>query len=85
MFERFSDQARQVVVLAADIARAHHHDFLGTEHLLAGILDGGGPAAAALTAWGVTAPAIRGKLDTARTGTRSDPHRPLTHQHQRDA
>ncbi|MDJ0420866.1 Clp protease N-terminal domain-containing protein [Rhodococcus opacus] len=40
VFERFSDQARQVVVLAAGAARTHHQNSVGTEHLLVGILDG---------------------------------------------
>ncbi|MFE7422132.1 Clp protease N-terminal domain-containing protein [Rhodococcus sp. NPDC057529] len=61
MFERFSDQARHAIVLASDAARTHHHDHLGTEHLLAGIHAAGGPAAATLTSWGVTT----GRLDTA--------------------
>ena len=62
VFERFSDQARQVVVLAAGAARTHHQNSVGTEHLLVGIFDAGGPGAAALTSWGVTAPALESKL-----------------------
>ncbi len=38
MFERFSDPARQVVVLAQDEARALRHNYIGTEHLLLGLL-----------------------------------------------
>ncbi|WP_257016474.1 hypothetical protein [Rhodococcus sp. ACS1] len=43
VFERFSDQARQVVVLAAGAARTHHQNSVGTEHLLVGIFDAAAP------------------------------------------
>ncbi|MGW5302082.1 Clp protease N-terminal domain-containing protein [Rhodococcus aetherivorans] len=39
VFERFSDQARQVVVLAAGAARTHHQNSVGTDHLLLALLD----------------------------------------------
>lgn len=49
MFERFTDRARQTVVLAQEEARDLAHDFIGTEHLLLGLLrEGEGMAAAAL-------------------------------------
>jgi ATP-dependent Clp protease ATP-binding subunit ClpC len=49
MFERFSDRARRVVVQAQQEARELNHNYIGTEHLLLGILrDGEGPAAEAL-------------------------------------
>jgi ATP-dependent Clp protease ATP-binding subunit ClpA len=55
MFERFSDEARQVVRLAQEEARRRRHPFIGTEHLLLALLDEGhGPAAQALLAQGVT-------------------------------
>src|SRR5690242_2846702 len=38
MFERFTERARQVVVLAQDEARALRHNYIGTEHLLLGLL-----------------------------------------------
>ena len=38
MFERFTERARQVVVLAQDEARALKHNYIGTEHLLLGLL-----------------------------------------------
>ncbi|WP_084958203.1 Clp protease N-terminal domain-containing protein [Thermoactinospora rubra] len=38
MFERFSDRARRVVVLAQDEARMLHHNYIGTEHILLGLL-----------------------------------------------
>jgi ATP-dependent Clp protease ATP-binding subunit ClpA len=56
MFERFTDEARQVVRLAQEEARRRRHPFIGTEHLLLALLDEGqGPAAEALIAQGVTA------------------------------
>ncbi|MDH6291229.1 Clp protease N-terminal domain-containing protein [Rhodococcus opacus] len=81
VFERFSDQARQVVVLAAGAARTHHQNSVGTEHLLVGIFDAGGPGAAALTSWGVTAPALESKLQGASAPAASAPaagHIPFT-------
>ena len=81
VFERFSDQARQVVVLAAGAARTHHQNSVGTEHLLVGILDAGGPGTAALTSWGVTAPALESKLADASAPAGSAPaagHIPIT-------
>src|SRR6266568_660383 len=39
MFERFSDSARHVVVLAQEAARSRHHDVIGAEHLLLGVLE----------------------------------------------
>ena len=54
MFERFSERARQVVVLAHDEARALRHDYIGTEHLLLGVLrEEEGIAARSLEALGV--------------------------------
>ena len=61
MFERWTDRARQVVVLARDEARALRHAEIGTGHLLLGMLaEGGGVAWQALDALGV-------KMDDART------------------
>jgi ATP-dependent Clp protease ATP-binding subunit ClpA len=55
MFERFTDEARQVVRLSQDEARRLGHPFIGTEHLLLAILgEGHGPAAQSLIAQGVT-------------------------------
>lgn len=39
MFERFTDRARRVVVLAQDEARALNHNYIGTEHLLLALLE----------------------------------------------
>ncbi len=49
MFERFTDRARRVVVLAQDEARGLKHNYIGTEHLLLGLIsEGEGVAAKAL-------------------------------------
>jgi ATP-dependent Clp protease ATP-binding subunit ClpC len=55
MFERFTDRARHVVVLAQEEARDLRHGYIGTEHLLLGLLrEEDGPAAQALGDCGVT-------------------------------
>ena len=60
MFERFTERARQVVVLAQDEARVLKHDYIGTEHLLLGLLrEEDGVAAHVLKALGVTADGVR--------------------------
>ena len=43
MFERFTDRARRVVVLAQEEARVLHHDYIGTEHILLGLIGEGVP------------------------------------------
>jgi ATP-dependent Clp protease ATP-binding subunit ClpA len=55
MFERFTEDARQVVVQAQEEARRLHHDHIGTEHVLLGLLDQhGSPTAAVLARHGLT-------------------------------
>ena len=50
MFERFTDRARRVVVLAQDEARMHNHNYIGTEHILLGLIhEGEGVASKALS------------------------------------
>jgi ATP-dependent Clp protease ATP-binding subunit ClpC len=45
MFKRFTERARRVIILAREEAERHHHEYLGTEHILLGMLkDGGGIA-----------------------------------------
>jgi ATP-dependent Clp protease ATP-binding subunit ClpC len=64
MFERFTDRARRVVVLAQEEARMLIHDYVGTEHiLLALIREGGGVAAQALESLGVTEEAARRQVE----------------------
>ncbi len=60
MFEQFTERARQVVVLAQDEARALGHDYIGTEHLLLGLLrEADGLGARTLRGLGVTEEAAR--------------------------
>ena len=64
MFERFTDRARQVVVLAQGEARTLGHDWVGTEHLLLGLVrlgDGVGPRA--LEASGISLVAVRQQVE----------------------
>jgi ATP-dependent Clp protease ATP-binding subunit ClpC len=63
VFERFTERARQVVVLAQDEARALKHNYLGTEHLLLGLLrQEKGLAARVLGALGVTVEEVRSQV-----------------------
>jgi ATP-dependent Clp protease ATP-binding subunit ClpA len=60
MFERFTNQSRRAVVLAQEEARMLNHNYIGTEHILLGLLhEGQGAAARALTAMDVTLGAAR--------------------------
>ena len=60
MFERFTDRARRVVVLAQEEARMLHHDHIGTEHILLGLIrEGEGAAAKALESLGISLEAVR--------------------------
>jgi ATP-dependent Clp protease ATP-binding subunit ClpC len=60
MFERFTDRARRVVVLAQEEARRLSHNYIGTEHILLGLLsEGEGVAAKALEELGIGLDAIR--------------------------
>jgi hypothetical protein len=63
MFERFTNQSRRVVVLAQEEARMLDHNYIGTEHLLLGLLhEGRGSAARALKAMDVTLQAARDQV-----------------------
>ena len=60
MFERFTDRARRVAVLAQEEARMLHHDHIGTEHILLGLIrEGEGVAAKALESLGISLEAVR--------------------------
>jgi Clp amino terminal domain, pathogenicity island component len=64
MFERFTDRARRVVVLAQDEARMLNHNYIGTEHLLLGLIhEGEGVAAKALTSLGISLEAVRHQVE----------------------
>ena len=62
MFERFTEGARQAVVLAQDEARTLKHNYIGTEHILLGLLLEGGAAAGALKTFDVTHEAVRAQV-----------------------
>jgi len=60
VFERFTDRARRTVVFAQEEARMLNHDYIGTEHILLGLLrEEEGVAARALTSLGVSLEAVR--------------------------
>jgi ATP-dependent Clp protease ATP-binding subunit ClpA len=64
MFERFTDRARRVVVLSQEEARLLNHDYIGTEHLLLGLVaEREGVAARALTAVGISLEAVRRQVE----------------------
>src|SRR5437016_6600806 len=63
MFERFTERARQVVVLAQEEARALKHNYIGTEHLLLGLLrEEEGLAATVLESLVVTIADVRAEV-----------------------
>jgi len=63
MFERFTDRARRVVVLAQEEARLLDHNYIGTEHILLGLVhEGEGVAAQALTQLGVSLESVRAEV-----------------------
>ncbi|MCL2803326.1 MAG: ATP-dependent Clp protease ATP-binding subunit [Micrococcales bacterium] len=63
MFERFTDRARRVIVLAQEEARLLNHNYLGTEHILLGLIhEGEGVAAKALETMGISLEAVRGQV-----------------------
>ena len=72
MFERFTNRARRAVVLAQEEARGLNHNYIGTEHLLLGLLEPGGIAAQALSRFGMTAAGTRDEV-RARVGAGSEP------------
>jgi ATP-dependent Clp protease ATP-binding subunit ClpC len=64
MFERFTDRARRVVVLAQEEARILGHDYVGTEHLLLGLVhEGHGVAAKALESLGISLDGVRQRVE----------------------
>jgi ATP-dependent Clp protease ATP-binding subunit ClpC len=64
MFERFTDRARRAVVQAQEEARTLNHDFIGTEHILLGLVgEGQGVAAKALESLGVSMEAVRQRVE----------------------
>ncbi len=65
MFERFTDRARRVVVLAQEEARLLNHNYIGTEHILLGLIaEADGVAAKVLEQLGISGTAVRAKVES---------------------
>ena len=74
MFERFSDEARRTVVLAQEEAKRLNHNYIGTEHILLGLLrDGENVAAKTLQALGITLEAVRQQVEEIIGRGKKDP------------
>ncbi len=64
VFERYTDRARRVVVLAQEEARMLNHNYIGTEHILLGLIrEGEGVAAKALESLGISLEAVRQQVE----------------------
>ena len=64
MFERFTDRARRVVVLAQEEARLLNHNYIGTEHILLGLIhEGEGVAAKALESMAAKEFGLKGQAE----------------------
>ena len=80
MFERFTDEARQVVVRAQEEARELRHNFIGTEHILLGLVSVDSLAADALITRGVTRELVHAKIleSLGQGGHENNGHIPFT-------
>ena len=81
MFERFTDRARRVVVLAQEEARLLNHNYIGTEHILLGLIhEGEGVAARSLQSLGIRLDSVRSQVvETIGQGNQSPSgHIPFT-------
>jgi ATP-dependent Clp protease ATP-binding subunit ClpA len=81
MFERFTDRARRVVVLAQEEARLLNHNYIGTEHILLGLIhEGEGVAATSLESLGISLEAVRAQVEEIIGQGQSAPtgHIPVT-------
>ncbi|MCB0995291.1 MAG: ATP-dependent Clp protease ATP-binding subunit, partial [Acidimicrobiales bacterium] len=81
MFERFTDRARRVVVLAQEEARLLNHNYIGTEHILLGLIhEGEGVAAKALESLGISLEAVREQVQEiiGQGGSSPSGHIPFT-------
>ena len=84
MFKRFSDPARHVVVLAQEEARMLNHNYIGTEHILLGLIhEGEGVGAKALESLNISLEAVRDRVEeiigqgqARRRGTSRSPPAP---------
>jgi ATP-dependent Clp protease ATP-binding subunit ClpC len=81
LFERFTDRARRVVVLAQEEARLLNHTYIGTEHILLGLIhEGEGVAAKALESLGISLEAVRSQVEEiiGQGGSSPSGHIPFT-------
>ncbi len=81
MFERFTDRARRVVVLAQEEARLLNHNYIGTEHILLGLIhEGEGVAAKALESLSISLEAVRSQVEDiiGQGGSSPSGHIPFT-------
>jgi len=81
MFERFTDRARRVVVLAQEEARLLNHNYIGTEHILLGLIhEGEGVAAKALESLSISLESVRGQVEEiiGQGGSSPSGHIPFT-------
>ena len=81
MFERFTDRARRVVVLAQEEARLLNHNYIGTEHILLGLIhEGEGVAAKALESLGISLDGVRAQVEAiiGQGGIAPSGHVPFT-------
>ena len=81
MFERFTDRARRVVVLAQEEARLLNHNYIGTEHILLGLIhEGEGVAAKSLESLGISLEAVRNQVEEiiGQGGSSPSGHIPFT-------
>jgi ATP-dependent Clp protease ATP-binding subunit ClpC len=81
LFERFTDRARRVVVLAQEEARLLNHNYIGTEHILLGLIhEGEGVAAKALEQLGISLEAVRSQVEEiiGQGGSSPSGHIPFT-------
>ncbi|MCZ7529924.1 MAG: ATP-dependent Clp protease ATP-binding subunit [Acidimicrobiia bacterium] len=81
MFERFTDRARRVVVLAQEEARLLNHNYIGTEHILLGLIhEGEGVAAKSLESLGISLEAVRAQVEEiiGHGGSAPSGHIPFT-------
>jgi len=81
LFERFTDRARRVVVLAQEEARLLNHNYIGTEHILLGLIhEGEGVAAKALESLGISLEAVRDQVEEiiGQGGSSPSGHIPFT-------
>ena len=64
MFKRFTERARRVIILAREEAELYRHEYLGTEHILQGVVkDGGGIAVAIIQKTGVDLTEMKKELE----------------------